>query len=103
MSSPTSSNLALDAPARIGEHPVEMIPQAARNLSLAEDHLGEDEEAVRTIIARAGVALAVRNGDIPETFAAQLFGRAVPEDVARYVPEDLAALADRAWQYLAPS
>ncbi|MGB7256936.1 MAG: NAD-glutamate dehydrogenase [Pseudolabrys sp.] len=78
-----------------------MIPQAARNLSLAEDHLGEDEEAVRTIIARAGVALAVRNGDIPETFAAQLFGRAVPEDVARYVPEDLAALADRAWQYLA--
>jgi glutamate dehydrogenase len=61
----------------------------------------EEETAARAILTQAGSALTERRTDIPPTFAAQLFARAVPEDVARYAPADLTALAERAWDFLA--
>ena len=42
-----------------------------------------------------------RRRDIPAAFIEQLYGRAVPEDVVRYAPDDLAALAARAYDFIA--
>jgi len=61
----------------------------------------EEETAARAAITQAASALGERHTDIPQGFAQQIFGHAVPEDVARYAPADLAALAERAWQFLA--
>jgi glutamate dehydrogenase len=60
----------------------------------------EEEGAAYAAIEQAGVALAGARNDIPAGFVARLYGRAVPEDVVRYGPTDLAALAGRAWDFL---
>ena len=52
---------------------------------------GSGEESVaRAVIDQAGGVLAGRRNDIPAGFVAQIYARAVAEDVARYGPEDLA-------------
>ena len=61
---------------------------------------GEDN-AARAVIAQAGTILSGRRPDVPATFIEQLYGRAVPEDVAHYAPDDLAALAERAYDFIA--
>ena len=60
----------------------------------------EEEGAARAAIAQAAAALAERRNDVPATFIAQLFARTVPEDVVRYAAADLAALAERAYDFL---
>ena len=50
----------------------------------------EDESAARATIAQAGDRAGQRRSDIPASFVAQLYGRAVPEDVLRYGAADLA-------------
>src|SRR5215510_1960524 len=60
-----------------------------------------EESAARPIIEKAGASLARRRADIPASFIEQLYGRAVPEDVARYAPDDLATLAVRAYDFMA--
>src|SRR5262249_34304591 len=37
---------------------------------------------------------------MPEGFAAQMFARAAPEDLARHEPREIAALAENAWLFL---
>ena len=65
-------------------------------------HPGSEEEAAaRAAVERANTLLAERDASIPKNFAAVLFGRAVPEDLIRYAPEDLAKLAEDAWRFLA--
>jgi glutamate dehydrogenase len=61
----------------------------------------KEEVTARTAIGEAGAALAARRKDIPAGFLGQLFGRAVPEDVVRYAPEDMARLAEQAWDFIA--
>ncbi|HLA19821.1 MAG TPA: NAD-glutamate dehydrogenase, partial [Pseudolabrys sp.] len=61
----------------------------------------KEESAARATIAQAGTALSQRRGDIPASFVAQLYGRAVPEDVVRYGAADLGRLAERAFDFLA--
>ncbi len=61
---------------------------------------GEDD-AARIVIEQAGTSLGRRRRDIPATFIARLYGRAVPEDVVRYGAEDLSALAERAYDFIA--
>ncbi len=39
--------------------------------------------------------------EMPAEFPAELFGRAVPDDLARYSPEQLAAIAADSWAFLA--
>ena len=39
--------------------------------------------------------------DIPNTFVAQLYGRSVPEDVVRYGADDIATLAEHAYDFIA--
>ena len=60
-----------------------------------------EESAVRPTIEKAGASLARGRAEIPKSFVEQLYGRAVPEDVARYAPDDLAALAERAYDFMA--
>ncbi|MBV9557811.1 MAG: NAD-glutamate dehydrogenase, partial [Pseudolabrys sp.] len=61
----------------------------------------EQESTARAAVVRADGLLAERDASIPKNFAAQLFGRAVPEDIVRYAPEDLATLAEQAWHFIA--
>ncbi len=58
------------------------------------------ESAARAVIEQAGAALGARRNDIPATFVAQLYEHAVAEDVLCYAPADLAALAERAFDFL---
>ena len=60
----------------------------------------EEESAARGVIEEASAILARRRLDIPRTFIAQLFVRSVPEDLLRYGAEDLAALAERAYDFM---
>jgi glutamate dehydrogenase len=60
-----------------------------------------DDGASLALIAAAGAALAKRRGDIPGTFLAELLGAAVPDDLQRYGPDELAAIAERSWSLFA--
>ncbi len=60
----------------------------------------EDQRAARRLIERAATILTGLHGDMPESFAAQMFARAAPEDLARYEPREIAALAEEAWLFL---
>ena len=60
----------------------------------------EHERAARRLIEQAGTILTGLHGDVPENFAAQMFARAAPEDLARYQPHEIAALAEEAWLFL---
>ena len=66
----------------------------------AEFPASELETAARAVIERAGSALAARRADIPASFVAQLFGRAVADDVLHYAAPDLADLAERAFDFI---
>src|SRR6185437_9991360 len=69
---------------------------------MAVERSGSGEEnAARAGIPQAAAALSGRRPDIPATFIEQLYGRAVPEDLARYAPDDLAVLAARAYDFIA--
>jgi glutamate dehydrogenase len=59
----------------------------------------DDERAARQLVETASALLAGR-ADIPKTFLAQLFGRAVAEDLLRYTPAELAQLAANTWAFI---
>src|SRR5580704_13396840 len=59
--------------------------------------LNADDSAGEALIAAAGTALAKRRNDIPGTFLAELLRPAVPEDLQRYGPDELAAIDERSW------
>src|SRR5262249_30726064 len=68
----------------------------------AADLPGTDEErAEAALIAAAGNILRRDNREVPEDFVAALFAYAVPEDLMRYDPRQLAELAANAWSLLA--
>ena len=60
-----------------------------------------ERTAARATIEEAGAALVRRRVEIPAGFIEQLYSRVVPEDVARYGPDDLATLAARAYDFMA--
>jgi glutamate dehydrogenase len=60
-----------------------------------------ERTAARATIEEAGAALVRHRVGIPAGFIEQLYGRVVPEDVARYGPDDLATLAARAYDFMA--
>jgi glutamate dehydrogenase len=68
----------------------------------AADLPGSDEErAEAALIAAAGKILSSGHREVPEDFVAALFAHAVPEDLMRYDPRQLAELAADAWTLLA--
>ncbi|MDI1345802.1 MAG: NAD-glutamate dehydrogenase [Pseudolabrys sp.] len=71
---------------------------SAQSSAQASGRVGE--AAARAIIEQAGVILYGRRNDIPPSFVAQFFGRVVADDVVQYGAEDLARLAERAFDYL---
>jgi glutamate dehydrogenase len=60
-----------------------------------------DEVAGQALVGAARAALAKRRSDIPDTFLADLLGLAAPDDLARYKPDELAAIAEQSWSVLA--
>src|SRR5580658_4870063 len=60
-----------------------------------------DDGAGQAFIGAAAAALARRRSDIPGTFLAELLGSAVPDDLQRYGPDELAAIAERSWALFA--
>ena len=60
----------------------------------------EEEGLAQASLAQAGDALHGRRPDIPAGFVVHLYEHAVPEDVVRYDPVELAALAERAFDFL---
>ena len=74
-----------------------------------QDGSGKQNESGPVLIAAAAALLAKRRSDIPPDFVAAippdfvaaLFGLAVPEDLNRYGASELAAIAERSWDFLA--
>src|SRR6516164_2083509 len=60
----------------------------------------DEERQGRRLIQQAGTILTGLHGDMPESFATQLFARGAPEDLVRYEARDLATLAEDAWRFL---
>jgi glutamate dehydrogenase len=60
----------------------------------------ESDSGGPALIAAASAALAKRKPDVPKDFVEELFGLAVPDDLDRYGPEELASIAERSWQLL---
>src|ERR1035437_245614 len=71
----------------------------ARASMAVEFPASEHENAARVVIEQAA-ALGTRRSDIPPAFVAQLYARAVAEDVLCYAAADLAELAERAFDFL---
>jgi glutamate dehydrogenase len=67
-----------------------------------QPYFGSEEERIaRRLIEQAGTILKGLRGGIPESFAALLYAGAVPEDLVRYEPRELADLAEASWLFLA--
>ncbi len=60
----------------------------------------EADDAGRTLVGAAASILAGRRRDIPLDFLAELYGHALPDDLERYRPEDLAGIAEQSWSFL---
>src|SRR6202034_2709848 len=60
-----------------------------------------DDRTGLALVVAAAALLAERRPDIPRDFLAALYGYAVPDDLARYRPEDLAAIAEQSWSVFA--
>jgi glutamate dehydrogenase len=63
--------------------------------------LNADDSTAQALIGAAGAVLAKRRSDIPGTFLAELLGSAVSDDLQRYGPDELSAIAERSWSLLA--
>ncbi len=65
-----------------------------------EGFLGSEEERIaRRLVEQANDALKGRGG-VDAGFVARLFAHAAPEDLVGYAPDEIAALAEQAWQFL---
>ena len=59
-----------------------------------------EDPSKETLVDAATAVLAGRRRDIPLDFLTELYGRAVADDLDRYSPEELAALAEQSWSFL---
>ena len=79
---------------------LDRIQQPVHGSMAVDIPVNQRESAARAVTEKAGTALSARRSDIPSTFVAQLYERAVAEDVLCYAAADLAALAERAFDFL---
>ena len=61
----------------------------------------EDRGASQTLISEAAALVARRWREFPPDFFSALYERAAPDDLERYQPEELAAIGEQAWTFLA--
>ena len=65
---------------------------------------GEEEAGdrrLRALFDAANALIAGRWREFPPHFLTELYGRAEPDDLERYTPEELASIAEEAWSFLA--
>ena len=62
-----------------------------------QDTPSDDGRTGQSLLGAAAAALARREPGIPADFLDKFFGRAAPDDLERYRPEQLAALAVQSW------
>jgi glutamate dehydrogenase len=60
----------------------------------------DEDRAGRRLLQQTGTMLTGLHGDMPDSFAQQLFARAAPEDLVRYEARELASFAKNAWLFL---
>ena len=65
----------------------------------ADNTARDDASAAQDVLEQAARALKHRDPHMPSAFAAQLYGRTVPEDLLHYGAGDLAMLAARAYAF----
>src|SRR5688572_16894698 len=77
-------------------------PGTRQDQAMADDNLArsDEERAADLLIAVAQALLNERSPDVPKTFVADLFARAVPEDLMPYDGRQIAAMAESAWSFL---
>jgi glutamate dehydrogenase len=61
----------------------------------------DDDRTGLALVVAAASLLAERRHDIPRDFLAAVYGYAAPDDLARYRAEELAAIAEQSWTFLA--
>jgi len=62
-----------------------------------QDMPSDDGRTGQSLLGAAAAALARREPGIPADFLDKFFGRAAPDDLERYQPEQLAAIAVQSW------
>ena len=70
-------------------------------MAIQESVRSDAKSGSQSLIGAATAALALRDPGMPTDFLAELFRLAPPEDLERYSPEELAAIADDSWAFLA--
>jgi len=79
---------------------LDRIQQPVHDSMAVDIPVSKRDSAARAVTEQAGTALSARRSDIPPMFVAQLYERAVAEDVLCYAADDLAVLAERAFDFL---
>ena len=70
-------------------------------MAVVDNARGEGARVSQSILRSAAAALALREPGVPEDFLEDFFGQALPEDLERYRPQELAAIADDCWAFFA--
>src|SRR6202050_4570554 len=70
-------------------------------MAVVENPRGDGGRTTQSILRSAAAALALRAPSVPEVFLEDFFSQALPEDLERYEPQELAAIADDAWAFFA--
>jgi len=81
-------------------HAESLVPEREAPDMPAERPDSTEEAAARALIAQAGSLLAGGHPEVPKGFLAQLFARAVPEDLLRFAADDLATIAAASFAFL---
>ncbi len=68
-------------------------------MAVVDNAGGEGGRTSQSILRSAAAALALREPGVPEDFLEKFFGQALPEDLERYRPQELAAIADDSWAF----
>jgi glutamate dehydrogenase len=70
-------------------------------MAVVENPRGDGDRTTQSIFRSAAAALALRAPVVPEVFLEDFFSQALPEDLERTEPQELAAIADDAWTFFA--
>ena len=70
-------------------------------MAVVDNPRGEGGRTSQSTLRSAAAALALREPGVPEDFLEDFFGQALPEDLERYQPQELAAIADDSWAFFA--
>jgi glutamate dehydrogenase len=70
-------------------------------MAVVDDSRSEGGRSSQSMLRSAAAALALREPGVPEDFLEDFFGQAPSEDLGRYRPQELAAIADESWAFFA--